>query len=101
MSWSVGGEKSTEIVVGDTGRILFGTCTCAFFQENLLGRGPCEHMLALFQASAEGRKDLPTSAPAVASDAAATTSRAKEADEPDADEEDFDDEGTETEDEDR
>jgi len=59
---SVGPEK-TEIVVGDTGRIIFGTCSCAFFQENLLGRGPCEHMIALFRASADGRKDLPTSTP--------------------------------------
>lgn len=60
---SVGTEK-TEIVVGDSGRIIFGTCTCAFFQEHLLGKGPCEHMMALFAASSELRKDLPTSAPA-------------------------------------
>lgn len=58
----VGSEK-TELVVNDTGRILFGTCTCAHFQEHLLGRGPCEHMLALYLASADGRKDLPTSNP--------------------------------------
>jgi hypothetical protein len=57
---NVGSDK-TEIVVGDSGRIIFGTCSCAFFQENLLGRGPCEHMIALFKASADGRKDLPTS----------------------------------------
>jgi hypothetical protein len=56
----------TEIVVGDMGRIIFGTCSCAFFQENLLGKGPCEHMIALFRASADGRKDLPTSTPAAA-----------------------------------
>jgi hypothetical protein len=60
---NVGPEK-TEIVVGDAGRIIFGTCSCAFFQENLLGKGPCEHMIALFKASADGRKDLPTSQPA-------------------------------------
>ena len=60
---NVGTEK-TEIVVGDSGRIIFGTCSCAFFQENLLGKGPCEHMIALFKASADGRKDLPTSVPA-------------------------------------
>jgi hypothetical protein len=62
--WRVTGNvawEKTEIVVGDSGRIIFGTCTCAFFQENLMGRGPCEHMLALFNASADGRKDLPTS----------------------------------------
>jgi hypothetical protein len=62
--WRVTGQvasEKTEIVVGDLGRIIFGTCTCSFFQENLLGKGPCEHMLALFKASADGRKDLPTS----------------------------------------
>jgi len=57
---NVGTEK-TEIVVGDSGRIIFGTCSCAFFQQNLLGKGPCEHMIALLKASADGRKDLPTS----------------------------------------
>jgi hypothetical protein len=60
---NVGTEK-TEIVVGDSGRIIFGTCTSQFFKDNLLGKGPCEHMIALFKASADGRKDLPTSAPA-------------------------------------
>ena len=49
--------EKTEIVVGDSGRIIFGTCSCAFFQDNLMGKGPCEHMLALFKASADGRKD--------------------------------------------
>jgi hypothetical protein len=63
VSGNVGAEK-TEIVVGDSGRIIFGTCTCQFFQDNLLGKGPCEHMIALFKASADGRKDLPTSVPA-------------------------------------
>ncbi len=64
--WRVTGNVAsdkTEIVVGDAGRIIFGTCSCAFFQENLLGKGPCEHMIALFKASADGRKDLPTSTP--------------------------------------
>jgi hypothetical protein len=62
--WRVTGNvamEKTEIVVGDSGRIIFGTCSCPFFQDNLLGKGPCEHMLALFEASADGRKDLPTS----------------------------------------
>jgi hypothetical protein len=62
--WRVTGNvatEKTEIVVGDSGRIIFGTCSCPFFQDNLLGKGPCEHMLALFKASADGRKDLPTS----------------------------------------
>ena len=69
--WRVTGKfdstLKTEIVVGDAGRIIFGTCTCAFFQDSLLGKGPCEHMIALFRASADERKDLPTSAPALAS----------------------------------
>ncbi len=67
--WRVTGNVAndkTEIVVGDAGRIIFGTCTCAFFQDNLLGKGPCEHMIALFKASADGRKDLPTSTAASA-----------------------------------
>jgi hypothetical protein len=67
--WLVGGSvanEKTEIVVGDSGRIIYGTCSCAFFQDNLLGKGPCEHMLAMFRASAEDRKDLPTSRPSSA-----------------------------------
>lgn len=70
--WRVTGNvatEKTEIVVGDSGRIIFGTCTCRFFQENLLGKGPCEHMIALFKASADGRKDLPTSTASNASPA--------------------------------
>lgn len=42
----VAGE-TTHVVVQDTGRIIFGRCTCDFFDQNLLNRGPCEHMLAL------------------------------------------------------
>lgn len=48
-------RESTEIVINDTGRIIFGRCACPFFDENLLNRGPCKHMLALFDASAELR----------------------------------------------
>ena len=29
-----------------------------------MGKGPCEHMIALFFTSADGREDLPTSQPA-------------------------------------
>jgi len=89
---NVGPEK-TEIVVGDSGRIIFGTCSCQFFQDNLMGKGPCEHMIALFKASADGRKDLPTSAPA--SSAPLPPSRPNPNGEEEADaesEEDFDDE---------
>jgi hypothetical protein len=89
---SVGPEK-TEIVVGDSGRIIFGTCSCTFFQENLLGRGPCEHMIALFKASADGRKDLPTSVPAASGplpSSNALREEAREAEEEMEGEEDFD-----------
>lgn len=112
--WRVTGtvdKDKTEIVVGDTGRVLFGTCTCAFFQEHLLGRGPCEHMIALFRASADGRKDLPTShavSPEALPGRKPPTAEAEpdEAEEPDtpdapeaepaagADEEDFDDDAS-------
>jgi hypothetical protein len=67
--WQVSGEvgsERTQVVVKDTGRIIFGTCSCAFFQDNLLGKGPCEHMMALFRASSEARRDLPTSTAASA-----------------------------------
>src|SRR5262249_955282 len=50
-----------EIVVNDLGRIIFGTCACEFFKENLLNKGPCEHMLALLHARRTQRQDLPTS----------------------------------------
>jgi len=87
------GPEQTEIVVGDSGRIIFGTCSCAFFQDNLLGKGPCEHMIALFRASADGRKDLPTSTVAAAAEAAppakepADEDETEEVDEDESDEE--------------
>ncbi len=59
--WRVTGRAgkadAVEVVVSDTGRIIFGRCTCDFFQEHLLNQGPCEHILALFQASADQRVD--------------------------------------------
>jgi hypothetical protein len=103
VSGNVGKEK-TEIVVGDSGRIIFGTCSCGFFQEHLLGRGPCEHMIALFKASADGRKDLPTSQPALA-EAGAPSKRVEEDEDEESDEEeskeDFDDEEENENDEDK
>jgi hypothetical protein len=62
--WRVTGtadDASTEIVINDSGRIIFGRCSCAFFDENLMNKGPCEHMLALFKASESMRTDSPTS----------------------------------------
>ncbi len=38
-----------------------------------MGKGPCEHMIALFKASAEERRDLPTSTPAAESGVASST----------------------------
>jgi hypothetical protein len=64
VSGSAGDENPVEIVVNDEGRLLFGTCACPFFKDNLLNKGPCEHLAALLAASAPLRKDLPTSAAA-------------------------------------
>ena len=41
------GDEETHLVLQSTGRIIFGRCTCDFFDDNLLNMGPCEHMLAL------------------------------------------------------
>jgi hypothetical protein len=56
----VQGNLPVEIVVKDTGQIIFGRCACDFFQEHLLNQGPCEHMIALAKLSEKTRKDLPT-----------------------------------------
>lgn len=40
-------DCAAHVVLADTGRIIFGRCTCPFFDENLMNKGPCEHMLAL------------------------------------------------------
>lgn len=56
-----GEQAAVEVVVNDVGRIIFGKCDCAFFRENLLNQGPCEHIRALFLKSAGFRKDEPTS----------------------------------------
>jgi hypothetical protein len=61
VSGSAGDQSAVEIVVSDEGRLLFGKCGCAFFKDNLLNKGPCEHLAALLAASAPLRKDLPTS----------------------------------------
>ncbi len=66
--WRVTGRVAAfpevQIVVSDSGSILFGRCGCPFFDQNLLQRGPCEHQLALLEASAQARLDQPTSVPA-------------------------------------
>jgi ribosomal protein S25 len=60
VSGKVGGELPVEIVVKDTGQIIFGRCACDFFREHLLNQGPCEHMIALAKVSEPQRRDLPT-----------------------------------------
>lgn len=49
------GDQTTELVVNDEDRIVFGSCGCSWFREHLLNKGPCEHMVALFRAS-EGER---------------------------------------------
>jgi hypothetical protein len=35
------------VSVDSSGRLRFGRCGCPYFQNNLLSRGPCEHLLAV------------------------------------------------------
>jgi len=58
---AVGEHDPVEIVVNDSGRIIFGRCPCPQFAEHLMNQGPCEHMIALFKASDESRADRPSS----------------------------------------
>lgn len=97
---TAGGVGPVEIVINDTGRIIFGTCECAFFQEHLLGRGPCEHMIAIFRASVPERRDEPSSFAPSLSAAAAEEARKKARSESkesagDAEDEDAEDEDAE------
>ncbi len=65
ISGAVDRIEPVEIVVNDSDRIIFGRCRCPFFEEHLMNQGPCEHMLALYQASWSIRTDRPTSIPGV------------------------------------
>lgn len=59
--WRIQGRSegfAPEIVVSDEERLIFGTCGCAFFQEHLLNRGPCLHMLALLRVSEPQRREV-------------------------------------------
>ena len=47
-----------EVVVDDEGHLAFGTCGCGFYQEHLLSRGPCPHMLALLWHSEPQRREV-------------------------------------------
>ena len=62
--WKVEGKADVcdvQIKINDHGKIIFGTCGCKFFRENILNLGPCEHMQALFEASSDQRTDQPSS----------------------------------------
>jgi hypothetical protein len=41
-----GSRCEVTVAVDDTGRVRFGRCSCKFFADNMLSRGPCEHILA-------------------------------------------------------
>ena len=65
--WRIAGDTGgckPEIVVNPEERIIFGQCDCAFFKDNLMIRGPCPHMLALFEASATARLQTSLDSPA-------------------------------------
>jgi hypothetical protein len=59
---AVAEQPRVELVLNDEQRLIFATCGCDFFLENILNQGPCEHMLALLTASAGARRDAATSA---------------------------------------
>lgn len=54
----VGPQPEVDLVLNDEDRLIFGRCRCAFFDEHLLNRGPCAHLLALLQVAQPQRKDL-------------------------------------------
>jgi hypothetical protein len=61
--WRIRGEcggQQPNIVVNGEERIVFGQCGCEFFKEHLMNRGPCPHMLALFQLTAARRSGAPS-----------------------------------------
>lgn len=59
--WVVDGqvaEFAPHLVLDDEDRLIFGTCTCPFFEEHRMGRGPCAHLLALLRVAQPQRRDL-------------------------------------------
>lgn len=58
---AVAEQTCVELTISSEGRIIFGRCGCPFFDQNLLNRGPCEHMVALLEASEAERRDAPVS----------------------------------------
>jgi hypothetical protein len=61
---AVADQPAVTIVLSDSGQLIFGECGCTFFRENLLNRGPCAHMLALYQTVSHSLTDPPSSQPA-------------------------------------
>ena len=48
-----------ELEIGPDEQVIGGKCSCNFFQQNKLRKGPCEHMLALrMQYNREGKSNL-------------------------------------------
>jgi len=41
-----GGELEVYIAIDQEGRLRFGRCECPFFKDNIMSRGPCEHIQA-------------------------------------------------------
>ena len=60
-SAAVAEQTAVTIAMNDSGQLIFGACGCAFFRDNLLNRGPCAHMLALYQTVSRSLMDLPSS----------------------------------------
>ncbi|MEM7316342.1 MAG: SWIM zinc finger family protein, partial [Planctomycetota bacterium] len=44
---SDGQDYEVSVTIGPDEQLVTGTCTCNFFQQNRMRKGPCEHMLAL------------------------------------------------------
>lgn len=42
-----GKQFDVSLVIDSDGKMVSGTCSCNFFQQNKLRKGPCEHLLAL------------------------------------------------------
>jgi hypothetical protein len=57
----VADQADVELVLNDEDRLIFGRCGCPFFRENILGQGPCEHLLALLLVAQPQRKDAASS----------------------------------------
>ena len=57
----VADQDRVSIVIGESGQVIFGECTCAFFRDNILNAGPCSHMRALHLSVRDRLRDAATS----------------------------------------